>query len=75
MFAEFSSLLATPIKKLWIVIFVWICSYKMTDYKALYEAKNLEYEELLEQYGELEEQTNLIINDLEEEIKEAKRKN
>lgn len=26
---------------------------KMTDYKALYEAKNREYEELLEQYSEL----------------------
>ena len=38
----------------------------MTDYKSLFEAKSRDYDELTEQYGELEEQTNLIINDLEE---------
>ena len=47
----------------------------MTDYKGLYEAKCSDYDELMEQFGELEEQTNLIINDLEEELKQFRRKN
>jgi hypothetical protein len=45
------------------------------NYQALYEAKSTDYDELSQQYTEFEEQSNLIINDLEEELKELKRKN
>lgn len=38
----------------------------MTDYKNQYETKCRDYEELMEQYNELEIQTNSIINDLED---------
>lgn len=45
------------------------------NYQALFEAKSADYDELSQQYTEFEEQSNLIINDLEEELKELKRKN
>ena len=51
------------------------CSKQRMNYQALYEAKSTDYDELSQQYTEFEEQSNLIINDLEEELKELKRKN
>lgn len=47
----------------------------MSDFKSLFEAKSREFEELTEQFSEYEQQSNLIINDLEQELKEVKRKN
>ena len=39
------------------------------------EQAQRDYQELADQYAELEEQTNLIINDLEQEVTQLRRKN